>query len=142
MEHLNPTLKLCLTLIRSLESSGSISLALDNYINDSSNDLIKPIEILQKAWHENLDYPKDLFNERWIYRRHIFLLIWRGFEGQNIYQSLLVLKDEIIEAVKNDLELQAAKLPFKLLMPLLLLQVPAIFILLFGPLLADMLRIL
>lgn len=76
------------------------------------------------------------------YRRALWDLIERGSAGQPVLEPLGALEEEIEAAAQAELDLHLATLPFKVMLPLLLLQFPAHLILLLGPMLREFRRAL
>lgn len=76
------------------------------------------------------------------YRRALWDLVQRGSAGQPVLEPLAALEEEIEAAAQAELDLHLATLPFKVMLPLLLLQFPAHLILLLGPMLREFRRAL
>ena len=72
------------------------------------------------------------------YQAAFWELIERGSQGQPILEALISLENEVDLAAGAELDLHISTLPFKVLMPLLLLQFPAFMLLLLGPLLREL----
>ena len=74
------------------------------------------------------------------YRKLLVEVLNRGLEGDQILKPLESLEEEMVTASMNDLDKQLQKLPFIVLTPLLLLQLPAFLILIFAPLVLKLLN--
>lgn len=74
------------------------------------------------------------------YRRTLLDLFERGWNGEPILEPLRSLEVEIRVAAQAELDQFIATLPFRAMIPLLLLQFPAYMLLLLGPILADLSR--
>lgn len=72
-----------------------------------------------------------------LYRRSLLQILERGLRGEAVYSVLLQLETELVEACQEEISNKVARLPFILLIPLLLFQFPAFLMLLFGPLLQN-----
>jgi len=74
------------------------------------------------------------------YRRTLLDLFDRAWSGEPILEPLHSLKEEILAATESELDQFIATLPFRAMIPLLLLQFPAYLLLLLGPTLAELSR--
>lgn len=74
------------------------------------------------------------------YRLGLMYLVCSGLKGQSIHQPLQALTEEMHEASLGELEEDLRKLPIKMMLPLLLFQFPAFLVLLFGPIMTDLLE--
>lgn len=98
-------------------------------------------EKLRDWWHrQQKSEPSgssfDFFKTQ--YQQALADIILRGRAGQPTQETLLMLCSEIERATEDALESHLGTLPFKLLVPLLLLQFPALLILLLGPMLREL----
>lgn len=82
--------------------------------------------------------PKDLS----CYRENLFQLLELGKRGAPILREWRALRREIELQIEADLKGHVDALPFKMLIPLLLLMFPAFLILLFGPITQAFLSVL
>ena len=73
------------------------------------------------------------------YRKMLIEILSQGLEGAPILKSLTALEDELVLASKMDMDKQLKKLPLMTLLPLLFLQLPAFLLLVFGPLVMELL---
>jgi hypothetical protein len=138
MESIASPLHFVTYLLRTLETSQSLDNSLRSYLQTESNDICPQIKVFYERW-----LAKDLGNFDFVpksqhYRKAIFEVIWMGLNGKTIYPVLKTLEEEIIQACEQEIHSQASKLPFLLLLPLLLLQTPAFLLLLFGPILKQL----
>ena len=76
------------------------------------------------------------------YRRALLELFERGWEGEPVLEALEEIGEEIQSAAGTELDEFVASLPFRAMLPLLLLQFPAYLILLLGPVFSELLRTL
>ena len=67
------------------------------------------------------------------YRRAVFLLVERGFQGEPIHGLLIDTEKEIERACLEEIDRHLAVLPFRLMVPLLLMLFPAMMILILAP---------
>ncbi len=81
--------------------------------------------------------PREVFLES--HRQQAFWnLIVRANKGEPVLEALRHLEEEIEHAAQSELEEHIALLPFKMMLPLLLLMFPAYLIVLIGPLLREL----
>lgn len=74
------------------------------------------------------------------HRENFFHILLAGFRGEAILADLTVLKADIQNQLELDMKSHVETLPFKMLVPLLLLLFPAFLILLFGPITRSFLQ--
>lgn len=137
MEHIAPPLQLIADVKRAIESGSSVRSGVLSYIQASrdafSKDVSKWLSWREQGFESHLLAQKQSSQ----YRRTLLELLERGIRGESIYQYLLQLEVETIEACDDEISRKITKLPFLLLVPLLLMQFPAFLLLLFGPLLEN-----
>lgn len=75
------------------------------------------------------------------YRKLLVEVLERGLEGEQILDSLEALEEEVLSASYLDLDKQLQKLPFIVFIPLFLLQLPALLLLVFYPLISRLLSV-
>lgn len=135
MESIAPPLQLLISVRNQLEMGYSIRSGINYFISNYKNDFQEVIASwLIAREHEQKLCTKNLS----IYRVHLISILDRGLSGESIYKPLCELELEIIEACEHEMALKISRLPFLLLIPLLLLQFPAFLILLFGPILKNL----
>ncbi len=138
MEFIAPPLHFITYLLRALETTQSLENTLRMYLQNESNDICPQLKLFYTRWQaKSLDELNFIPQEKH-YRRAIFDLLIMGLKGRTIYPMLKSLEEEMIIACEQEIHMQAAKLPFLLLLPLLLLQTPAFLLLLFGPILQQL----
>lgn len=76
------------------------------------------------------------------YRKRLVELLNRGLKGEPILEALCDLEKDLVFITNEDLEQHLQKLPFMALIPLMLFEFPAFFLLLIGPLLLNLLSAL
>lgn len=138
MEGLAPSLKCVVSLRLSLENGLSLRAALQHYFNVEKDSFT--VELRQ--WHMIFE-KGDTTNKEWernlnIYRQSIIYLIKEGLNGHSIATKFKELEEEIIVASDHELESYLNQLPFKVLFPLLFCLFPSYLILLFGPLVMNL----
>lgn len=80
--------------------------------------------------------------ETGLYRERLFWLLESGYAGAPVLRELRALKSETLEQLELDLKNHVERLPLKMLLPLLLLMFPAFLILLFGPMMTQLLSVM
>jgi hypothetical protein len=140
MEGLAPPLKLVLVLRNGIESGDSIRISVQKYLLSEDDDFAR----LVATWLARRDHGQSLGNAlhelKSPFRQSAMLLLECGLKGESIYQQVLQLEEEILEASTSELDTFISVLPIKMLIPLLLLQFPAFLLVLFGPLLEQLLK--
>jgi hypothetical protein len=140
VDGLTPTLKHLLALKSGIERGDSIRASMQRYVLQNNDELSR----LVATWLSRRDQgaaTEDLLAKvESPFRQSSLQVMDRGLVGESIYQQVLLLEEETIEASKIEMERFLSLLPIKMLIPLLLLQFPAFLILLFGPLLAQFLK--
>jgi len=138
---LAPPLKAVLEIRLQLENGISVSQAIRTY---SQRNIKEPFAKSLGLWLFSKETGKkeeeEIFNN--FYRRRLLNLLNSGLRGEPILESLCELEKDLIFASHEDLEQYLQKLPFLSLMPLMLLELPAFFLLLLGPLILNLLSVL
>lgn len=142
MEGLNPPLELLITVKRSLERGHSVKNGLSEFIKESSSPWVLEVSQWMSLLQQGLSADTVLRQQISNHRRILLKTLERGLKGESIYQTLNNLEEEIVLACEVSLAQSLGRLPFLLLMPLLLLQMPAFLLLLLGPLLSEFLTAL
>lgn len=140
MEGLAPPLKLLLALRNGIEKGESIRSAVQCYIVKEDDELSRLVATWISRREQGVSTQNLLLQTKSSFRQAILMLMERGICGESIYQHVVQLEEEVIEASAGELETFLSLLPMKMLIPLLMFQFPAFLILLFGPLLAEFLR--
>ena len=138
MESIAVPLHFVTFLLRALETSQSLENTIRAYLQTEDNDMCPQIKLFYARWSQKTLENLDFVSASKHYRRAIFEVLLMGLKGRTIYPMLKSLEEEIIVACEQEIHSQAAKLPFLLLLPLLLLQTPAFLLLLFGPILQQL----
>jgi hypothetical protein len=140
MEGLNPTLGLILSVRYSIDRGDTVRLALRHYLRHHDDELSRLVAQLFSLKERSQDTAGFKATVKSRYARAVLEVLERGFQGEAILQSLLLLEEEVRSSCQIELEEWSSLLPLKALIPLLLLQFPALLMLLFGPLLRQMIQ--
>ncbi len=132
MEDINPTLRLTLSLRHHLLMGWSVKAALKKYHESVQDEIAQQIP----GWIQTWETKGSLIskNQNSIYRQSLILLIERGLAGESILAQLQSLEGEVSAACLEEIDQHMRKLPYLLMIPLLLFQFPAYLILLLAPL--------
>ena len=135
MEDIVPPLLHAIREIRWALSTGhSTKDAVQIYLGQTQDPLASQLRHAWIAHQQGGDRPKfDSFREHTLWS-----LIERGLNGQPIHDALLILEKDTEDAATHYLDAHLAKLPFKILVPLMFLQFPAYLLVLLGPVLREL----
>lgn len=137
MESIAPPLALILQVKRSIERGQSVRQGIVSYLKRAEDDfspvVVQWMALMQQGQDPNLRLAAEIS----IYRKMLLQLLERGLRGESIYNMILQLEQETTEACQDEINEKIARLPFQLLVPLLIFQFPAFLMLLFGPLLQN-----
>lgn len=138
MVGLAPPLKAVLEIRLQMENGVSVSQAVRKY---SQRNLDEPFAKNLGLWLFAKETGKNREEQNFntFYRRRLVELLDGGLKGEPILEALCDLEEDLIFAANEDLEQHLQKLPFVSLIPLLLFEFPAFFLLLTGPLLLNLL---
>ncbi len=135
MENLSFLLKLCLHVRASLEGGESLRSSLTRFCDKKPTP-----EILKlKQWLNHFDHTDGedcssiVFNHSQIEMTMETLHL--GLKGHSIYDRIKSLEEEVVELCKEEFQKELDKLPYVLMVPLLLFMFPAYLLLLLGPIL-------
>lgn len=138
MDGLAPPYHFVLDLIYELESGGSVRIAVRRYTSQFQGafaDALKGWLIKQQGLS-----PENKTGHNSSYQQAIFDLLDLSSQGGSILLPLYELEKEIRFACEEQLERHLSALPYKMMVPLLLFQFPALLLLLLGPLLGQLLK--
>ncbi|WP_413585754.1 hypothetical protein [Bdellovibrio sp. HCB274] len=137
MEGVAPPLALLLCVKRALEKGQPVKSGVLNYLKRHQGDFSAVVAQWLALLQQGL-LTHGLINEVSSPHRQVLLqVLERGMRGEAVYNVLVSLESEMIEACEDEISTKLARLPFLLLIPLLLFQFPAFLLLLFGPLLQN-----
>jgi hypothetical protein len=135
MEDLSFLLKLCLHVRVSMEGGEALRVSLLRFA-EIKNDFLY---LRFKQWLTHFDQSGGESCAENLYSNHhvlIFLeILTQGLEGHSIYERLKAVEEEIVEVCKDEFQRELDKLPYVLMIPLLLFMFPAYMLLLLGPIL-------
>lgn len=140
MEDLSFLLKLCLHVRVSIEGGEALRVSILRF-----SDLEDSIHYLKlKQWLTHFDQSDGECDAESFFSNHhtqIFLeILSQGLSGHSIYDRIKAVEEEFIEVCKDEFQKELDKLPYVLMVPLLLFMFPAYLLLLLGPILNLFLR--
>ncbi len=138
MEHLAPPYQFALDLLYEIESGGTARSAVKKYTAQFNNEFC----LMLKHWLRLQEFGELVVSEptfKTSYQKAIWDLLMLSRQGVSLYLPVKELEVELRFVCEEELEQHLATLPYKLMIPLLFLQFPALMVILLGPLLAQLL---
>ena len=135
MDSLAPPLRALLEIKLKVQTGSSVRAAIKEYTTEFKSE---PFARDLQQWLFNREAGGGALIkpfQGYTYRKLLIEVLARGLEGGAVLKPLLALEEELISASQIDMDRQLKKLPLTAMIPLLLLQLPAFLILVFGPLL-------
>jgi hypothetical protein len=137
MENLNPCLEMIALFKEGLESGANI-----RSVIKAMPENLSEFSFQCKKWLILRDQGGDpahiLRQVQSPARRSLLQLLERGLRGESILEALRELETETEDLCFQQMEEHLAALPFKMMVPLLLLLFPSLMMLILGPLLEAM----
>ena len=135
MEDLSPTLVLIWDVLRAIEGGYSV---MHGLLIFKSRRLVQHLSDEITKVMQNMPQQPDFRNCSGItlQQRHLLELIQLGNRGESVYETLKSLETELILSCEDEISRHLALLPFKMMLPLLGLIMPALMIVLIAPLIA------
>lgn len=141
MENLAPPYQFVLSLVQELESGVPARIAVKKYVQGARGEFADQLLSWQLLTEQGkgalFQKQKDKMNA---FRRSIFDLLDYSLQGVSILEPLHLLEAELREVSEQRLDEHLGKLPFKLMIPLMLFQFPALLILILGPLVVHLMQ--
>ncbi len=138
MDYLAPPLNAVLYVQLKLKNGLSTRSAIQSYVQNFPNcSFAKQIGIWLLCQETGQKHFDSTLSDK-TYRKILLELFTNGLKGESILPFLQELEQELNQICQQTLEEQSKKLPFIVLIPLFLFQVPAFFLLLLGPLLLEL----
>ncbi len=136
MEDLSTTLVLIWDVLRAIEGGYSVMSGvqvfnnrhLPHHLSDEINKVIRDTPPGQPNFKNCRGVT--------LQQRHLLELIQLGNRGESVYEVLKSLESELILSCEDEINRHLALLPFKMMLPLLGLIMPALMIVLIAPLIA------
>jgi hypothetical protein len=135
MEDLSFLLKLCLHVRVSIEGGEALRVSLFRFSEMKDEFLYLKL----KQWLTHFDQSGGENCSETLFKNHqiqIFLeILSQGLIGHSIFERVKAMEEEFIEVCKDEFQRELDKLPYVLMVPLLLFMFPAYMLLLIGPIL-------
>lgn len=135
MEDLSFLLKLCLHVRVSIEGGEALRVSLLRF--SEIEHTLRHLKL--KEWLAYFDQTGGESCAEIFFKNHLirsFLeILEQGLSGHAIYERIGVLEEEFIETCEEEFQKELDKLPYILMIPLLLFMFPAYLLLLMGPIL-------
>ena len=149
MEGLSPALSLILEVEMSMASGENLRRAVVRFTESSSDEFAHEVRFWLLHLEPSLSVGRQIQRTgtelvkriRSPQRRALLLLLERGLRGESIRGPLGELKKEIEFAAEVEVDHFISTLPFRMLLPLLLLQFPSLLFVLLGPLTHEFLNL-
>ena len=141
MVDLAPPLKAVLEIRLLIENGNSVFQSIKLYAKANSEDIFaKELGVWLFSQSTGRTNHSKVFNT--FYRRRLLEVLSFGLRGEPILKALCDLEEDLVFISQEFLEQHIQKLPLMSLLPLMLFQFPAFFLLLVGPLLLNLLSAL
>lgn len=142
MEDLAPSYSFVLFLQMEMSSGNSVRSIVDNYIKDTELNSFNERLLNWLKWHSSMTFSEFCLKMRMksTFQRLLFDLLYQSVQGKSIFEPINSLEREMREASQAELDYHLGRLPYKLMVPLLLLQFPALLLLILGPLIHYFLK--
>lgn len=137
MDSLNlpSSLLLVWELKKVLENGESLKLGLNRFIAlGKKSNLLTQVKDYEKSQFVSFSNLHQLNH----FERALLDLVTRGIKGASIYESLELLEHEIVNQCESDILIHSTKWPMIMQIPLMFLILPAIALVLIGPLLLSL----
>lgn len=138
MEDLSPTLVLIWDVLRAIEGGYSVMHGVQIF-NKRGWALNLSVEIRKVMLNAPTQPNFSNCDGLTLQQRHLLQLIQLGNRGESVYETLKSLETELILSCEDEISRHLALLPFKMMLPLLGLVMPALMIVLIAPLI-EMIR--
>lgn len=134
MESLAPSLRLTLKVRTDLQQGIALYDSIQNFCMGENSDFADEVNIRLLSFPKTAVLPNQ---ESSLYAQTLFDLIEEGLAGGPISERLKELEVHMIEECQRNIDEAAIILPYKGLLPLLLLMFPSLLILLLSPILTS-----
>ena len=140
VDGLAPTLEFLLSVQTCLSNGERVQVGMTAYAETARGDLADAVRMALVATRNGNSPAAAIRSLASPYRRAALNLAVRSLDGQSIQKPLAELLKETKEACELEIRAFVAVLPFRALIPLLLLQLPALLLVLLGPLIGNLVR--
>ncbi len=137
MDYLAPPLRVALELRAAIENGNSVFAAAKSAARLADGEFAVDLAALLVQYEQG-QTQQPLVTSKSPYRKMLIGLLAAGLKGEPILKNLIEIEDEIKMACEQEMQEFVQKLPFKALVPVLLMQFPAFLLLVLGPILNEM----
>ncbi len=133
MESVAPLYQACLELRCSLSQNVPVRSSLHSIVASVGGDLGKQLQQILVYASQHKDPEAAFFKHCSFQRACFFQLALRGLKGEPILEPLQVLEKDIKDVSLEQVQYFLKTLPYKMLIPVMLLQLPAYMYVMFSP---------
>ena len=137
MENVAPPLVLISYIKKVIESGKSPREGIILYLSEENDEFSENV----RKWFVDREQGKNSLQISNLkissHRRSLLQLLQRGLDKESIYQQLLLLENETMEACYQEINEKMTKLPYLMMVPVLFFQFPALILLILGPLIQN-----
>lgn len=135
-----PSILSCASYVSlSLKQGLYIKSSLKVWAKEHSDPFAIELREFLQHWESGSDMNSLIKQKKSHLKSSLLELFYFGLQGKSIYTALKALELELFKEAKRQVHRQLSRLPYIMLIPLLLFQLPAFLLLLFGPLLKTFL---
>lgn len=137
MENIAPPLVLISYIKKVIESGKSPREGIILYLSEETDEFSENV----RMWFVDREQGKNSLQLSSLkissHRKSLLQLLQRGLDKESIYQQLLLLESETLEACYQEINEKMTKLPYIMMIPILFFQFPALILLILGPLIQN-----
>lgn len=140
MEDIAPPLACLFEMQQALRNGEPARAGVARWLRESEDDFARDLKRALFAWDQGADWRPEAQKMRSPYRRAVCDALMRSLGGQSVQARLEELRGEIELACDLEIRRHVDLLPLRAMMPLLLLEFPAFLLLIFGPLMSQLME--
>lgn len=135
-----PSILSCTSYITlSLKQGVYLKTSLNTWSKENINSFSLELREFLQAWEAGADVTVIIKKKKTYLKSSVFELFYLGLQGRSINIALKALEEELFDEAYRQVHRQLTKLPYVMLVPLLLFQLPSFLLLLLGPLMSNFL---
>lgn len=142
MEDLAPAFQCVLRMKSALMSQVSLRNELRAYFDDQENEFSTRLQKWFQLYERSapIEMQMVLFKGQSEYQKAFVQLLTQGLAGGSILEPITRLEEEIRQVSQIELDEFIAQLPFRLMIPLIVFILPALLIMVLGPITLQLLE--
>jgi hypothetical protein len=125
---------MCVAIQYELKCGRSLAGAVERYVMGARHPWSRQLLNWYYAFDQGRDTAEILSQCQSTYRRHLLEVVERGLKGAPILSLLGELEQEIAEASRMELQDTINRIPMRMMIVMMALQLPAYLLVLLGPL--------